>query len=757
MLIHSGIPHLSVESAPPAAAGCSNLAYIIYTSGSTGKPKGVMIEHGSVINVLDYLFETYPFSESDTYLFKTSYMFDVSVSEIFGWYLGGGRLAVLENGAEKDPLRIIVAIETFKVSHINFVPSMFSVFVDSLDNETMERITPLRYIFLAGEALTPVMVRRFRLLGGNINLENIYGPTESTIYASKYSLSQWSESDDIPIGRPIRNTTLYVLDKYGGLQPAGVPGELCIGGKGLARGYLNRPELTRKQFELPPTLYHTGDLARWLKDGNIQYLGRLDHQVKVRGYRIELGEVENHLQANDNVRQALVVVRPDKQGGNQLHAYVVAGSKSVDPVELKNELSKSLPDYMVPSYIMALEKMPLLSSGKIDRGSLPAIELTAGENYTAPRDEVDRKITELWADLLEMENSAIGIDDNFFHLGGHSLKATIMSSRLYKEFNVMVSLAEVFKTPDIRRLADFIKGSASETLSLSLNDDRLVLLKREQGTTASIFFIHDGSGEVEGYVEFCRHFDAPFNCWGIRADKVNHYAPRQLSIDTIAQSYIESIKKLQPQGPYYIVGWSLGGTIAFEMVRQLEQQNQPVAFLSLIDAVVPHSPLEETVTPLTIEAELSFVNGFIPGIEKEESLLQAIDAKDINRFWLLLKEYLEANHADPAPIREVVMTHGAHIVPGSDSLTIGQLLQYLNMGRTLRAARASYMPMGKIHTPVHYFAAEDTKSRKIIDETGWNRFCQTPVTVQDVPGDHYSIFKSPIVEEFARRLAGTLR
>ncbi|NIM12784.1 MAG: amino acid adenylation domain-containing protein [Candidatus Aminicenantes bacterium] len=272
-----------------------SLAYILYTSGSTGMPRGVMIEHRSVVNILVELFNRYPLLETDTYLFKTPVVFDVSVSELFGWYPGGGRLAILENGAEKDPQKILDTIEAYRVTHINFVPSMFAAFLETLDRENIRKLTSLKYIFLAGEALPPEMVIRFRALNihSGIWLENIYGPTEAAIYASYYSLHQWKGIGSIPIGKPLANVRLYILNAYYLLQPIGAAGELCIGGRGVAVGYLNQPELTAEKFlsvsnmsyrtYFSEKLYRTGDLARWQLDGIIEFLGRKDHQVKVRG------------------------------------------------------------------------------------------------------------------------------------------------------------------------------------------------------------------------------------------------------------------------------------------------------------------------------------------------------------------------------------------------------------------------------------------------------------------------------------------
>ena len=288
----------------------ASLAYLIYTSGSTGRPKGVMVDHVSIVNTLDALEQMYPFAPAEVYLMKTSYLFDVSVTELFGWFWGneGGRLALLEPGGEKEPGKILAALEMLRVTRINFVPSMFAALVDGLTPGNLEKLSGLKYIFLAGEVLLPGLVEKFRDSNRCIPLENLYGPTEAAIYASRYSLAEWRGSGHIPIGKPTRNVRLYILDHYHALQPVGIPGELVIGGPGLARGYLNNPELTAEKF-LPGSprskrsyrtyisekLYSTGDRARWRLDGNIEFLGRIDHQVKIRGYRVEPGEVRDRL------------------------------------------------------------------------------------------------------------------------------------------------------------------------------------------------------------------------------------------------------------------------------------------------------------------------------------------------------------------------------------------------------------------------------------------------------------------------------
>ncbi|MCP5102723.1 MAG: amino acid adenylation domain-containing protein, partial [bacterium] len=446
----------------------NHLSYVIYTSGTTGTPKGVMVNHRGVVNLLTACAKAYPFGESDAWLLKTSYMFDVSVTELFGWFCGGGRLVVLESGGEKDPQVLLDTIAEQGITHINFVPAMFNRFVNGLDLQDDAKLSGLKYMFLAGEALFPEPVRRLRELGIAVRVENLYGPTEATVYASRYSLADWDGMGVIPIGRPMENLKLYVLGSRGGLQPVGVPGELVISGVGLARGYLNRPELTAENFNRfykSYRTYKTGDLARWLPDWNIEFLGRIDRQVKIRGFRIELGEIETRLLKHPEVKEAVVVDRGNETD-RYLCAYIVSGAGIEGLQEyLSQYLSRSLPEYMIPSYFMEIEKIPLSGSGKVDRKALPLPAIESGSVYAAPGDGVEKALVEIWTAVLvtgEVTHTAIGIDDNFFKLGGHSLKAVILLTKIHKAFNVKVALAEIFKTPTIRGLARFIRESAQD-------------------------------------------------------------------------------------------------------------------------------------------------------------------------------------------------------------------------------------------------------------------------------------------------------
>jgi len=485
------------------------LAYVIYTSGSTGKPKGVMVNHTTVVNLISSLQENYPFKENDTFLLKTPIVFDVSISELFGWYPMSGKLVVLKRNGEKDPQELIDTITKHQITYINFVPSIFNGFLDFLLETKFFLKQNLKYIFLAGEAILPETVNKFRHLNQPVELENLYGPTEATVYSSQYSLAQWQNSNTVPIGKPLKGVHLYIVDKDMKLQVVGLPGELVISGYNLSRGYMNRPELTAEKFTfqspvgyfrknrhltplksvpLRPTkryntaynsedqefsdrinnflnidipLYITGDLARWQADGNIEFLGRIDQQIKIRGYRVELQEIENCLIRLSPVKEAVVTIQKIKKYGANLCAYITTTNPphndSYLMSEIREELSKELPDYMVPDSIVMLKTLPISNTGKLDRKSLPKPNAATKNNYIAPRDEYERQLLKIWAEILEIETKKVGIDDNFFKMGGQSLKAIALVVRIHKIFNISIPIKIIFKQPTIRSLSRYIK------------------------------------------------------------------------------------------------------------------------------------------------------------------------------------------------------------------------------------------------------------------------------------------------------------
>ncbi|MEV7671653.1 amino acid adenylation domain-containing protein [Streptomyces sp. NPDC088752] len=458
-------------------AGPRDLAYVIYTSGSTGRPKGVMVEHHSVVNRLAWMQRAYPVGADDVLLQKTPVSFDVSVWELFWWAVEGAGLALLPVGGQKDPRAILAAVEERGATVLHFVPSMLGPFLDLLEvsPELRARAGSLRTVFCSGEALPAARVEQFnRVLGagsGAPRLVNLYGPTEATVDVSYHDCpaEPGVPVRRVPIGLPIDNTVLYVVDAHGGLQPPGVPGELCIGGVGVARGYLDRPELTAEKFVEDPfparyvpgddpftpegRIYRTGDLARRLADGGIEYLGRIDGQVKIRGNRVELGEVQNRLASLAGVRDAVVVDRDTATRGTVLVGYYVA-DEARDPAELRVELASRLPEFMVPSYFVRIDRVPLTPNGKADRRALPAPTAApgAGGGAEPPRNATEETLAGIWARVLEIEPGRLGVHDDYYALGGDSITVLRIHAQAEKA-GIRFSPTDLMNHPTVARLA----------------------------------------------------------------------------------------------------------------------------------------------------------------------------------------------------------------------------------------------------------------------------------------------------------------
>ncbi|MEK4043597.1 amino acid adenylation domain-containing protein [Paenibacillus sp. FSL H8-0048] len=442
-----------------------DLAYIIYTSGSTGKPKGVMIEHRSLVNTLLYLQDAYPLTAEGTYLFKTAFTFDVSATELFGWFFQGGRLAILEPGLEREPRGIMEAVRQHKVTHMNFSPSMLDVFLQAVDRRTDMDWDGVEYVFAAGEALKPHVVQSFYERVSGVRLENIYGPTEITIYATAYPTEALDKKGNIPIGRPISNMKAYIVDKYMRLQPPGVAGELCFSGVGLARGYLNQEEMTKEKFVSNPyhpaeMMYRTGDMARWSDDGNIEYLGRLDQQVKVRGYRIEPGEIEQTLLGHPNIRAAVVTIKESSSDLKRLLAYLVLRDEEQED-NWAGYLKRWLPSYMIPEAFVQLKEIPLNASGKADIKRLPDSGAEKNTSFSAPRTMQEIRLIQLLEELLQ--TGGLGMNDNLFDRGANSIVLVQLAMLLEDEFQTVISIMELMEAPTAEAIFDKISLSARTT------------------------------------------------------------------------------------------------------------------------------------------------------------------------------------------------------------------------------------------------------------------------------------------------------
>ncbi len=440
-----------------------NINYVIYTSGSTGKPKGVLVEHRALVNRINWMQKQYRLTPDDVVLQKTPYSFDVSVWEFFWPMMTGASIVFAVPDGHKDVDYLENLINQARVTTLHFVPSMLRSFLEN----AKDGCNSVRQIFCSGEALDKKSVDDYRTRFPHAVLHNLYGPTEAAIDVTAYDCAQLNEPF-VPIGRPIDNTQIYILDAHNRPQPIGVPGELHIAGDGLARGYLNRPELTQEKFVANPftsgtRMYKTGDLARWLEDGNIQYLGRIDTQVKIRGFRIELGEIEACLNQHPEIQDSAVIAK-EQEGSKQLIAFYRAKKTTAEELvqlpneELRAHLLRTLPEYMAPVAFVSLAAIPLNTSGKVDRRALARkeVKLTSGQQYVAPRNDAEKQIVKIWAQVLNLAPEKIGINDNFFELGGHSLLATQVMAKIRSRMGIELPLKTLFERTCVAQLAELI-------------------------------------------------------------------------------------------------------------------------------------------------------------------------------------------------------------------------------------------------------------------------------------------------------------
>jgi amino acid adenylation domain-containing protein len=438
----------------------ANLAYIIYTSGTTGRPKGVMVEHGSAVNTLVCRKEEYQMNGDDISLQLFPYSFDGFVTSFFTPIISGSPVVLLSDEEIKNIGKITAAIVKHKVTHFLSVPSLYSAIIESL---TPGQASKLKIVTLAGERVGTNLLKNTIAKNSNMEISNEYGVTESAVMSTIYRHQQRDKV--IKIGHPVWNTGIYILDRYNQPQPIGAAGELSLSGVGLARGYLNQPEMTAEKFlyvsyksyrtYISNKIYKTGDLARWLSDGNIEFFGRLDHQVKIRGFRIETGEIESRLSTHQGVKDAVVIDRDNGKADKYLCAYFTAADvgSTPDSPALTDYLAERLPAFMIPAYFVLLNKLPLTPNGKLDRKALPAPVIGAAEEYIAPADDIEKKLVNIWADVLSIEKKAVGVKDNFFDLGGNSLKAMQVHSKIGNEFSKDIPAVMLFKYTTIRSFA----------------------------------------------------------------------------------------------------------------------------------------------------------------------------------------------------------------------------------------------------------------------------------------------------------------
>ncbi|MGZ5620188.1 MAG: non-ribosomal peptide synthetase [Methylobacter sp.] len=685
-----------------------HLAYVVYTSGSTGKPKGVMIEHRGLCNMATDVKKRYRICEKDRLLQFVAIAFDVFAQDLFGALLSGAALVLRSDKWVCGAGKFWALCEKNDVS----IVTLPTLFWKQLAQENEAVIPPvIRQIIIGGEAISNKALNDWFDRGSyRPELFNAYGPTETTVNATIHQISADSLSLQ-SIGRPISNTYIYILDANSQPVPIGVTGEIYIGGVGVARGYLNRPELTAERFVNDPfvtesdaRMYKTGDLARWLADGTIEFLGRNDFQVKIRGFRIELGDIESELAGHPAVRDVAVLAREDRDDSKRLVAYLVPeGNFAPNASELRDFLKNKIPEYMMPSAFVFLDALPATSNGKLDRKALPE---SFNENISvtgpAPRNEIEHKLVDIWQALLGLRT--IGIQDNFFDVGGCSLLAVKLVVEVNRLFNMDLSMGAIYQSPTIEELAVIISTRHPQPSWYSV-----VPIQRE-GPRPPLFLIHTfASMDLSRYLG--KEQPLYFLRYGMAVESTDRFIPLPL-LEDLASHYIKELQLVQPHGPYYLIGFSFGGVIAYEMANQLRANGHQIGLIGLLD------------TYLVWEQQaLSYrliMRKFIK--QSPVQLLGLIKNK--------IKYLLESKKYSPDYCPHIY-SHGSDIA----CLKGYQLKNY--QGR------------------VTLFQASDRESmffNAAPPEQAWKEFLGDWLEVQSVPGKHLDICREPHVQILAEKL-----
>jgi amino acid adenylation domain-containing protein len=713
-----------------------SIAYVLFTSGSTGKPKGIEVTHGNLRNSTCARVRYYSETPS-RFLLLSSVSFDSSVAGIFWTLCYGGTLVLPTRDEQMDPGAIAGLIAKHKITHTLMIPSLYGLVLQDAEETDM---SSLRTVTVAGEAPPLHLIRNhFRHLP-NTRLFNEYGPTEATVWATVYECSKDEKRRSIPIGRPILNTQTCIVDSSLKPVPVGVRGELLLGGGGVARGYLHRPESIDEKFvrihgltKKGDRFYRTGDLGRFLSDGNIEYIGRLDRQTKVRGHRIELQEIEEILRSHPRVRDAVVLLQANELREGMLVAYVVTHKKDARlNADLRTYLKSSLPDFMQPSRFIALDGFPLLPNGKVDLNALPAspAECDLTENDQAlPINEMEQCLLDIWSKVLEVPR--IGTNDNFFDLGGHSFLAVRLFAELEGIFHRRLPLATLFKAPTIRQLADAL---AKEEWVAPWSPMVSIL---KGGTGVPLFLVHPTGGGVLVYHDLARHVGKARPVYALQPVGLDGTEPLLTRLDEIAARYIREIRCVQAHGPYCLGGLSAGGVFAFEMARQLQMSGEQVPVVVIFDTLAPGESSAATRLA-NLGRELAGLKerlvyhsrNLLVGERRREYIrakLRTIKRRTTSRLWQMTFSWKKRSFENVSVAKATVLR--------ANAIALKSYLAEPFSGKIL-LFRTEQKPVGVF--PDEYY--------------GWSALARGGVEVHKVAGGHLTMIMEPHVSHIAEIL-----
>ncbi|MHC0062943.1 amino acid adenylation domain-containing protein [Nostoc sp. UIC 10890] len=748
-----------------------NLSYIIYTSGSTGTPKGVIVTHQAV-NRLVLNTNYVELTPNDCVAQAANIAFDAATFEIWGALLNGAKLVIINKSVLLIPTEFAANIRDRQISVLFLTTALFN----QLASFVPEAFSSLKYLLFGGEAVDPRWVQEVLQKGAPQQLLHVYGPTENTTFSSWYLVENLATTaKTIPIGRAISNTQIYLLDQNLQPVPIGVPGELYLGGAGLARGYLNRPELTQEKFIsnrfgqsrgageqgsrgaeiLPnpqspvpnPRLYKTGDLARYLSDGNIEYLGRIDNQVKIRGFRVELGEIEAVLSQHEDVQVSCVIAHEDTPGEKRLVAYIVPHPQVTPTVSvLRQFLANKLPAYMTPNAFVMLESLPLTPNGKVDRRALKAPSNTSNlDKFVQPRNQLELQLIQIWSKILKVDK--VGVQDNFFDLGGHSLLAPYLMTQIKQQLGKDVTLTNIFQNPTIEQLATIVQKGAD------YSDSSCLVAIQPNGSNLPFFCVPGAGGRPFYFYHLGRYLGADQPLYSFQNDLYSDLES-VTRIEDMASIYIQAMQAVQPQGPYFLGGHSYGGNVAFEMAQQLVSQGHEVALLAIIDSSAPTYKDKQMLIDYINWDDAMWLAEVSKGIELY--LEKSVDISYDTLQTLTMEEQLKyvlhyfkmanmlAPNAEITQLKNIVQAYKTSCL-----CLVDYLPKQIYPGKLTILRANEDMP----EDPNSELNAEVSKDLSL----GWSEFCTEPVDIHFLLGNHITIMAEPHVQVLAERLKACIQ
>jgi amino acid adenylation domain-containing protein len=730
------IETLSHEN-PDNTACPANLVYILYTSGSTGQAKGVAVEHRQLVNYTRAIMDLLRLPAGSHYAMVSTFAADLGNTTLFPSLCSGGCLHVLSRHQAADPEAVADYFTHRPVDCLKIVPSHLSALLSA---SRAHLSLPRQFLILGGEAPAWTLISKIRALAPWCKIINHYGPTETTVGAITYEIGPTEISahlDTVPLKSPIAGATIRLLNDDLRLAPTGSEAEICIGGGGVSRGYLNRPDLTAERFIPDPfgesgaRLYRTGDRGRRLADGAIEFLGRADDQLKIRGYRVELAEIETALAQNPGVRDSIVLGRKDEQGENRLIAYIVPNERTSSAAEIRVWLKEKLPEYMIPSAFVFLNSLPLTPNGKLDRHALPIADKRPNLEVARvdARNALELELVDIWEKILSVE--PVGVTDDFFELGGDSLVAARLFTQIAERFGKKLPLATLFQVSTIEGLAGVLRQEGWSPSWSSL------VAIQPQGSRPPLFCVHACGAHVFIYRPLVRHLSADQPVYGLQAAGLDGEQQPYTEINDMAEHYVKEIRTVQPRGPYYLVGDTLGGLFALAIAEQLIQRGEEVALLAMFD----------TICPLPLSLGVRLLSHLIHLRQQGSKTYLLAGVRSFKR--KLLKKI--SNHPAAVPLTPEEKALEISASAADDPLQRVEWAIY-------RATQVNYAVPKPLPLRITYFLARDNEYRIRLEDNRlrWKTIAGKGFQVHVIPGRHNTLREEPHVALLAEKLTECL-